>query len=580
MPRLVLPLLLLLAVPALAGDLTISHLSREPELPFVWASTNPKSEGWPAAGSEVVWRAHVRSFFAEPKSVAYRWTLDGVPLQSGNVTLVPNAITTIDLPRVWNFERHRLGISIDTNDDVAEESERNNQLDVVTDALAVGFWVERSLYEHFRKYQSSLGAGTTSFEDWAQRQIAFFNDMAALAVYPETPHGVLDRWRLQKLVIVEDGALPLHGLPDDASPGASGASHPDKDDRSVDLMWGFTANTLSLYQDVRTADPSNPFYVWGPLFHELGHARYLVDIYAWNVRAGSPYFAIDIQENGQSIVGPYVANSYSWRTLEQGMMNTQYTFIDRYSAIALNFVAGQRATYGNYNEPRNFASFLNDLPAQNRLTIRDETGALLPNASVKIYRSVANGTHWWYETRYDDIADLELATDANGQVLVGRSPFAADDQVVHTFGFTNGTVIVRVEKDGHVAYGFLESRRFNLEYWRGHTDFADHELQVGLFACSDATPRLTGPKWDASARRPVTLTWEGVTGAEIYRVYASSDLKPAQLVATTEGRSAEVNLKGNVYWWVEAQTTNCGPRRSDVSRLSAAPVTSKRRAVR
>jgi hypothetical protein len=577
MSRFGLLLLSFIALPLLAGDLTISHISRQPEMPFVWASANPRIEGWPAVGSEVTWRAHVRSFFDAPQTIAFTWTLDGVAIHSGTATIAPNAITTIDLSRPWNFERHRLAIRIDTAAAVAEESEANNRLEVITDALAVGFWVERTLYDHFRKYQSRLGVGSTSFEDWAQRQIAMFNDMAALAVYPETPNGVLDRWRLQKVVIVDDGALPLNGLPDDASPGASGGSHPDKDDRTVDLMWGFRTSTLGSYQDVTTANPSNPFYVSGPAFHELGHARYLADVYAWNVRHQPPHFVIDIRENGESIVGPFVGTGYAWRTLEQGLMNVHLTYIDRYSAITMNQIAGHRATYGNYNEPRNFASFLNDLPDENRITIRDENGTLMTNASVRIYRSVANGKEW-YATHYDDVADLELTTDANGQVLVGRSPFAANGKVVHAYGNTNGVVIVRVEKDGKVAYGFLESRLFNLEYWRGNTRFADHQLTVGMFACTSATPLIKSPAWDATLRGPATLTWEGITGATEYRIYASTDLQPAQLVATTTGFSAEVQLKGNVYWWVEAQTTNCGPRRSDVSRFDAFSM--KRRAVR
>jgi hypothetical protein len=582
MSRLVPLILSLLALPALASDFTVGWISRQPEIPFVWASTNPKVEGWPADGSEVTWRAHVRSFFADAKNVEYVWRYDGIEVKRGTATLAANAVTTIDLPRAWTFERHKLSLAIDTANAVIEESEKNNELAVITDALAIGFWVEQSFYDHFRKWQSRLGAGSTSFEDWAQRNVAFYNDMAALAIYPETPNGVLDRFRLQKIIIVSDGALPLNGLPDDASPGASGSTHPDKDDRTVDLMWGFRKDALSTYQDATTADPTNPFYVSGAVFHELGHARYLVDIYAWNVRHSPPSFVIDIREDGQSIVGPYVGTAYAWRTLEQGLMNDRLTFIDRYSAIAMNFIAGQRATHGNYNEPRNFASFLNDLPEENRVTIRDENGTLMTNASVKIYRSVANGKDWWYQTRYDDTPDLELTTDANGQVLVGRSPFAADGNVVHTFGFTNCVVIVRAKKNHKVAYGFLESRLFNLEYWRGNTRLADHNLTVGLFPCTPFVPTLTGPKWDASVNGPVTLRWQGITGADEYRVYASTNLGAPQLVATTTGFSAQVTLQGNVYWWVEAQTTNCGPRRSDVGRFDAPapPSAGKRRAAK
>lgn len=569
-------LLSLLSFSALANDLSIGWISRQPEIPFVWASANPRVEGWPAAGSTVTWRAHVRSSFSEPKTIAYIWREDDLEIARGITTLAPETVTTIELPLVWTFDRHRLTLAIDTGAAVVEASEANNALTVITDALAVGFWVEQSLYEHFRQWQPSLGVGSSGFEEWAQRNIAFFNDMAALAVHPETPQGVLDRWRLQKIVVVPDGALPLNGLPDDASPGASGSTHPDKDDRTVDLMWGFRTITRGRYNDVTTADPSNPFYVYGALFHELGHARYLTDVYAWNVRHQPPDFVIGIEENGQSIVGPHMSPGYAHYTPEQGMMNAQLTYIDRYSAIALNFIAGERAAYGNYNEPRNFASFLNDLPEENRITIRDETGALMTNASVKIFRSAANGNAW-YATHYDAVPDLELTTDANGQVLAGRSPFAADGRVVHGYGNANGTAIVRVEREGRVMYGFLESRLFNLQYWRGHTRLADHDLTVGRYGCVQTNPQLTAPRWDASVSGPVTLAWSGVSGASEYRVWASTNLERPQLVAVTDGFTAQAELKGDVSLWVEA-LTECGPRRSDTGRFQAIAV--KRRAVR
>ncbi|HEX7808298.1 MAG TPA: hypothetical protein VF608_06235, partial [Thermoanaerobaculia bacterium] len=212
MSRLVSLILFLVTVPAFAlptfaNDLTVGWISREPEIPFVWASTNPRVEGWPAAGAEVTWRAHVRSFFGEAKSVEYVWRYDGVEVKRGTATLAANAVTTIDLPRAWTFERHKLSLAIDTANAVVEESEKNNERVVITDALAIGFWVEQSFYDHFRKWQSRLGVGSTSFEDWAQRNVDFYNDMAALAIYPETPNGVLDRFRLQKIVVVADSAL-------------------------------------------------------------------------------------------------------------------------------------------------------------------------------------------------------------------------------------------------------------------------------------------------------------------------------------------------------------------------------------
>lgn len=556
MPRSVVLLLCLLSLPLLADDVTIGWISRAPALDYTWGSANPTVDGWPLAGTTVTWRAHVRSWAATPTQAAYVWSIDGVEAKRGTTTLAANGTTILELPWLWTFDRHKISVAIDGG----------KELEVFSDALSVGFWVEQSFYDYFRAHQASLGIGSTGFEDWAQRTIGLWNDMAALAVYPETPQGVLDRFRLEKIVIVPDGALPLSGLPADASLGAGGASHPDQNDRTVDLMWGFTSAVLSYGRGTKL-DPLNWFYTGVGTLHELGHARYLVDVYAWDARHEPPYFVIDVTANGARITGD--AKGLVHRTPEQGFMNKHYTYIDRYSAVAMNFIAGRRATYGNYNEPRNFASFLNDFPAQNRLTIRDANGARVANADVYIHQAQATmPTERWYGARFDDTPDLTLRTDAMGRVLVGRSPFAPDGNVVHAPHLNTGVAIVRVVKDGVSMHGFLESRLFNLEYWRGNTQFADHELLVGR-ECGSEGPRLSGATWDAQTSGPVTLSWDEMIEATQYRVYASTDLGTPGVIARTTGTSVTVHLNGQVYWWVEADLGVCGTRRSYPSRFQA-----------
>jgi hypothetical protein len=567
MSRSVALLLCVLSLPLLADDVTIGWIGRAPALDYAWGSTNPKVDGWPLAGTTVTWRAHVRSWAAAPRPASYVWRIDGVEAKRGTTTLAANGTTVLELPWLWAFDRHQISLSVDGAKDLA----------VFSDALSVGFWVEQSIYDHHRANQHKLGIGSASWEDWAQRTVGFYNDMAALAVYPETPNGVSDRWRIQKIVVVPDGSLPLNGLPLEATPGANGNTHPDKDDRSVDLQWGFRAATLGGYSNLTAARPSNAFYLSTVVLHEMGHARYLADVYAWNVRHDPPNFVIAIEENGTPVVGTKLVAPQVFRTPEQGLMNTHGTFLDRYSAIALEKIAGHRATQGNYNEPRNFASFLNDFPRENRVTIRNRAGEPLADADVWIYQSAANAPAW-YATHYDNEPDLKLRTDAFGRVLVGRSPFSPTGQVVHTYGTTNGVAIVRVEKNGAVDYGFLESRLFNLAYWRGDTELAEHELTVGAKRCTTEGPELTAPLWDEAVGSTVTLKWKGLSGSKLYRVWASAGMGAPRIVASTTATSATVHLQGSVYWWVEADVNECGRIRSETGRFKA-PLP-KQRAVR
>jgi hypothetical protein len=230
---------------------------------------------------------------------------------------------------------------------------------------------------------------------------------------------------------------------------------------------------------------------------------------------------------------------------------------------------------GNYNEPENFAEFLNDFPAQNRLTIRDANGTRIADAEVRIYQAEKTlPTELWYGARYDDVPDMILRTDANGQVLVGRSPFGATVQ--HKPDFNNGVAIVVVEKPGFVGHAYLESRRFNLAFWRGDSAFAEHDLLIGRVCTADG-PRVYGPAWDAQTTGPITVEWDPFFDAGTYRVYVSIDGAAPRLVARTTTTSATLRLTGRVDWWVEADIGLCGTRRSALSRFHGANDTILRR---
>jgi len=422
----------------------------------------------------VRWQAVIKNWFSDVNPVDYIWYLDGVPVDSGSVDVPGNDTAHVEYPWNWLFERHELKIVIDPQNLIYEEEEQNNSLGVFTDAISVGFWVEKSVYEYFRKYQRELeDIHSNCWEDWAQRHVRRWNETFKNAVYPDTPDGVLDRIRIDKIVIVADGALPLNGgLP---------TNNPDLNDKTIDLQWGFPAVLLSdenghrnFYADVSSVSSSNPFYFEGSLLHELGHARYLIDVYGFNVDPA----AIDIRENDQPVLGSdYLPNTYY--SPVKGLMNSTYTYIDRYSASALNLIAGYRAVSGNYNAPGNIGIFLNDLPAENQLTIRDSAGNILPKAKVWVYQSKgASGE--WYGKYYGGEPDLRLTADDSGRVLLGRNPFSNDGAVVHTFGKSNVIAILRIEHDSQVAYGYLDLMNFNWEYWRGNTKFASYEMQFNL----------------------------------------------------------------------------------------------------
>jgi hypothetical protein len=265
-------------------------------------------------------------------------------------------------------------------------------------------------------------------------------------------------------------------------PGWLPTNNPNPNDRTIDMQWGFPRTLLdgSFYTSREVSD-ANAFYYEGSLIHEELHARYLLDNYGFNVHAlagGGGRDRIDPLENGASIVGtpflPMVSSDAVYFTDELGMMNGDHSFMDRYGAMALNRIAGHRAVSGNMNAPGNFAIFINDLPADNELTLVDGAGAPLGGAGVRIYRSTP-GSNGFYSKWFDATADFTGTADGAGKLRVGRNPFSSSA----LDGWHGSTIaLMRVAHAGRVRYVFLEAADFNKEYWRGRTSLGLHTISV------------------------------------------------------------------------------------------------------
>lgn len=465
------------------GDLVVGFIQRQPELDYIRGSTDPTREGWPAPGQQVSWVAHIHNYAQHPfENVPYVWTLDGASLGSGSFDVLASGDAAVTLTRPWSFVRHCLSFSFNGGD----RTQGGDSLTVFTDALSVGFWVEQGFYDFMRKAQLSAPFGWYGFEHWAQAHIDRFNQMAAQAIYPGTPavQGVLDRLRLDRITLVPNGTLPLRA--DGAAMGA-----PAPADHTVDLQWGFPASSADSYVDFTAYGPIQGY--WGPLeyngstLHELGHVRYLIDVYQTTVYDGVHNNSVDILENGVRVAGSHLMPGPTvistdgtgivvYRSKYQGLMNSDYTYIDAYSAVALNLIAGHRATYGNTLTPDNLGEFvLRDLPAHNRLVITDLAGQPITGARVQIYQLDPSGPGL-YSKHFDNIPDIDLTTDDQGAVLLPRNPFSPGEDSAGG----RLVAIVRVERDHRVAYTFWELFDLNMEYWRGHTDLGEYTLAVDL----------------------------------------------------------------------------------------------------
>lgn len=566
-------LALALLLPAVAtaadNDLSVGWIARHPKIDYVWDSANPRVEGWPAAGSNVQWVANVRWLGAEPiENVSYRWVMDGEVVAAGTLDFQPGSLVQATYPWTWTFDRHELAFEIDDADRVPETNHRNNRVLIHTDALGVAFYVERTFWNSMIDVLRTAEIGATTFDDWAQRMIRHYNEMARYSVYDDAPAGVLDRWRMDEIHLVEDGALPLvppFGEARDwgASPASQATLFPNVRDHTVDMQWGFPATSAGYYGSPYAWAIPWTLVIGNSLIHELAHARTMIDTYAWNIVGGTDIIEI--------LSRPRATGTYIYSSTEHGLMHYDWGHIDRYTAAVMNRMAGQRARRGNYNEPWDLGWFLNDIPDSNRIRFVRPDETPIANAPLKIYRARPAGTQPRpYAKRYSEPPDFTLVTDSDGWITVPRNVFS-DDEITAFVDRANGTAIVEIQ-DGPVRRSaFLESLQFNLAYWRGHRDVAEYTIMADRPLCNDALgPAAVTPRPDALVTSAdVTFEFPVKTGQRYEFHYAVDGGPAAQLEIGPFTRSpARITIPvslGRINWWfIDRDTAPCPPGRSSI----------------
>jgi hypothetical protein len=466
-------------------DLDVTYIERTPRYNYDAAKNNP------VPGDAVTFRGHVRNWDNVTPTVDYRWLIDGQIVSGGTLTdLAPNEERVVTLPWTWQAGPHRVKLVVDPDALVPEASEVNNSVEDRTDGLAVGFWVEQSLYDYFHQRQKNLGIGSNSWEDWAQRQMTKWNEYNASAVWDGiTPNGVTDRVRVDKITVVPDGALPLNG-------GLAG-NNPDSRDKTPDLVWGFPSSALNgtFYSDTTSKTLGNPFYLEPSLRHEMGHARYLVDNYTWDVANNTEVTQVQITDptTGQPVAGstlmPWLAfDSVLYYNQSGGIMTGPWgnNVWSPHEAGALQRIAGRRAVSGNMNAPGNFGEFLNDIPTTNRFHFVDGAGNPLAGASVRWY-AASPGPGYGGKT-FDNTPEYTLTADASGSVTLPGSPFIAGQ---------HKEAVIRVEQGGQIWYRFFEVADMNLEYWRGNKAVGNYTIELPL--------RASAPEMDVTGLGTVSI---------------------------------------------------------------------------
>jgi hypothetical protein len=215
-----------------------------------------KGAAAPKPGDMLQWCAHVKNYGTDTAPpVRVEWRVDGKTVRGGNLPRLERwASTEILLSLPAQAKPQTVELVVDPEGQVAETSEKNNVVRVSTHSRPAGFWVEESTYRFFHRHQTALEDGANSWEDWAQRQVRHWNSVqkVAAAVRPG-PRVRPAPWRVDRIVVVRDGALPLAG--------GSAVEEPDSRERSLQWMRGFPASYAAGMNPGAGCTPENRFFV-------------------------------------------------------------------------------------------------------------------------------------------------------------------------------------------------------------------------------------------------------------------------------------------------------------------------------
>ena len=444
-------------------DIDVTYIAQSPRYDF------DAAKNVPAPGDTVNFTAHVRNRGTAPTGTfPYTWYMDGAPVESGTAPSVPaGKEALIDYFWTWEDGDHDVTFFADPENAVTEKSEQNNLRTIRTTGLRVGFWIEASVARYFEQNQYAytrkygIADEANSWEDWAQRQVALANRLFAEARYPSTPEGVLDRWRIDQVIVVADGKLPLNGW----LPGNT----PDVSDRTVDLMWGYDAPIISsgFYNQ---NDPNSAFYQEPSLIHEMLHARYLVDTYGLDVTGGQTGL---LDEKGVRIFANSNAMVHA-NSQAPSMMGGCSLVMGEWEAAALNLWAQKRprAGWANYNSHGGLGWYVEHrMPARNVLRVTDRDGQPLAGATVQVFQagSWPFGGNPLYGKYIDNTVDLSGTTDAQGLFALGANPFSVAEPVGE-WDFPRCIDFIKVNYRGHTRYAWLDIAEVQVRYFRGVTD--------------------------------------------------------------------------------------------------------------
>ncbi|MGQ9787564.1 MAG: LamG-like jellyroll fold domain-containing protein, partial [Anaerolineae bacterium] len=489
-------------------DLDVAYISRTPMYNRydVWYTADGKpylrpgtenDKRWPVSGEVVTFTAHIiNKGTVASGSFAFKWFIDGSEVHSGiHSSLAPGEEGTETYQWVWahtmDGERllgsHTVRFTVDPANAIPETYESNNSLEDRTDALSLVLAMTPELYTALETPVDPQWP--FSAEDWLQKQIAAMNAAFIRSVYPSAPNGIVERVRLNKILVTS--TAPPADMSED------GGFFMTADDRFGNAYY----------------DPTTD--VSGGLLHELTHQLGIIDLY----NIGFPLEVPQVIDHNGRPVQMETGLSMPGLMTNPGIQPPVY---DEHTALALNANKGYRRGY--------YGEYLYDVPAQTYLRVLDNQGNPAPGVIINLYQRASSPN--MLGSRHgviDNIPEISVETNSAGVALLPNRPVGepvtthtghtlTDNPlgVINVVG-TNDEFLVEIRKGTHQEFGWLDITQFNLATWRGETT-----LEILSHVPPDGAPAPPAELSGILEYGQVELEWlpspsPGISGYNVYR---------------------------------------------------------------
>jgi photosystem II stability/assembly factor-like uncharacterized protein len=457
-------------------DLDVTYIQRLPRDTYFYECEYPESipilragtenyKRWPAFGEIVTFVAHFINHGTVASGAAhYRWKINGNVMGTGTApSLAPGQEGTASLGWAWNVmgidtdhTDQTVTFEIDYDSQIAESFEQNNSLTDYLEGVCLDFWIEPALYDALNRRLNLVG--TYSGEDWAQAQIKAMNDDFAASTYPLAPNGVLERVRIDRLIVGN-----MVG------------------DNHADGRWMVSGG------DGYAAGWANG--VDNGLIHELMHQLGIIDLYQIRLTSGfNEVITPDGIPNGTDYFfgRPGIMAGGDIAPHTSRLNHTTPEYVESHSALGLNRNCGYRRGY--------YGEYMFDIPTNNYILVRDSAGVPAPNVSIKVYM-IQGGT-------MSGTPVSTGLTGADGKRLLTNLPIGsyppewsittATNHTEHAnpFGLIgvaglNAILLIEMSRPGgDFDYRYMDITQFNDAYWSGETDSATYTINSRLASCS------------------------------------------------------------------------------------------------